>query len=86
MSEPKRGCLTCKWADYLKTPTGKLKRGYSIRCNYPRPTGEQIQAMIMPLLSFAHLQYLHIEGPRLNQSVYATMSDGSECTKWEPTK
>jgi hypothetical protein len=86
MNEQKRGCLTCKWADYLKTPTGRLVRGGLIRCNYPRPTGEQITALLMPFLSFAHLQYLHIQSPSLNQSVYGDMGDGSDCTKWEPTK
>ena len=84
MSEPKRGCLTCRWADYLKTPTGRLVRDTAIRCNFPMPSQQEyfdaVQRLLPASVSLSvdklckHWMWPG-EPPR----------DGSECQKWEPT-
>ena len=82
MSEPKRGCLTCRWADYLKTPTGRLVRGESIHCRFPMPTAADINAAVAHLLpaSVPKDQYSrpHAFGMPFDGQ------GGSECQKWEP--
>ena len=84
MSEPQRGCLTCKWADYLKTPTGKLKRGEVVLCRFRPPTEERLALALVPLLPSSMLGQIRDINFRAHGMWPDQGQDGSDCTKWEP--
>jgi hypothetical protein len=84
VTEPKRGCLTCKWADYLKTPTGRRKLGSVVRCNFPMPTADEIRKALRALYpASVPLAQIREYGP-FGMWPNEPSQDGSDCTKWEP--
>jgi len=85
MNEPKRGCLTCKFADYLKTPTGRLVRDTVVRCHCPMPTADEIREALRGILP-ASVPINNICGFGTHGMWPTRGKDGSDCTKWEPTK
>lgn len=81
MSE--RGCLTCKFADYLKTPTGKLKKGEVIHCRAKPPS---IVALAAALTHILPVSMWHcIDEIRFNAHGMRPDEDhSSDCPIWEP--
>ena len=80
MTEPKRGCLTCKWADYLKTPTGRLSRWESIHCRFPMNNlGKQIAALRAELPDSMKHNEIRLTNHGMSKD------DGANCVQWEPT-
>ena len=84
MSDTKRGCLTCKWADYARTPSGKLKKGFAVKCLFTRPPSYVLEQVLEPLLSSAQKKMLHVSVPPNVIMWTCEGQDGSDCTKWEP--
>ena len=84
MTDPKRGCLTCRWADYAKTPTGKLKKGFAVKCLFSRPPSWTLEQVLAPLLSSAQIKMLSVSVPTNVLMWPEEGQHGSDCTKWEP--
>jgi hypothetical protein len=81
----KQGCLTCGFADYLKTPTGKLKKDTVVKCGCPAPTPETILKALSPILPASMLHYHEIKmwarGMWPNNG-----DDGANCSQWKPAE
>jgi hypothetical protein len=74
----KRGCLSCYWADFLKTPTGKLVKNETIRCRYPVSNfATEIEEFKRSLPS--SMQHIEI---RLYPHGMAA-DDGQDCPVWQ---
>lgn len=81
MSKPKQCCLTCSFADYLKTPTGRLVRGETIRCNFPtRDLYEAVREVIAQSPASMRSSYLRIAKCGMEAD------DGQDCKQWEPAR
>lgn len=82
----KRCCVSCKWADYLKTPTGKPKKGVEVNCFYPvDKILNHVKRHTKALLP--NSVHVSIEGIRLSAHGMwpdDPECDGHDCPVWEP--
>jgi len=74
-------CRTCAYADYLRTPTGRPRRGESASCRFPAGgLQQQVDALIATFPdAFQHLSvrvYAHGMG----------VDDGQGCSGYKPAK
>jgi hypothetical protein len=79
-----QSCLNCKFADYRKTPTGKLVKGTTVYCRWKSPTKVEFVAMLRGLLPESVLTSwaLHCPGPSGMHPDTATF--GAKCSQWQP--
>ena len=77
----KRGCLTCKYAEYAKTPKGRPKRNETILCRAPVPSMKAIIDALQPSVPSSMLPHFY----RNNIWAFRMWMDkdsGSMCPTW----
>lgn len=77
-----QSCRNCKFADYPKTRTGKLAKGESVRCRFPRPTDEQVREALRDILPESMLDRVYCPCP--NAMWPDVDSFGANCSQWQP--
>lgn len=82
-SQP-QSCLNCKFADYLKTRTGKLAKGYVVTCRFPRLTDEQMRELLKDVLPESMLE--KIKCPHPDGMTPDWLSFGANCSQWKPVE
>lgn len=87
-AEPvKKCCATCKWADYIKTTTGRpMRLGRSINCGFPvgnfmDEVRRQVKA-IMPSSVHGYLNRMDLATHDMWPD--SPNCDGHDCPVWEP--
>lgn len=80
-AKDRQGCLTCRWADYLKTPTGRLVRGHAIHCRFPPARLNDDVARLRAALP-ASMRHLIVSLVPHGMD----KDDGDDCPHWELNK
>lgn len=78
----KRGCLTCWYARFTKTLSGKPKKNLPVRCLAPVPPIDDIMASLKPVVPASMLPHFD------HKTIWAVGmwmddDDGSECSAWK---
>lgn len=55
MTTTNQSCLTCRFASYEKTATGRLKRGTAVRCRSRLPSMETMAEALKPVVADSYL-------------------------------
>lgn len=82
--ESKQGCLTCKFAVYVKTPTGKLKKGQAVRCLAPEPSKSDIENALRSIVPASMLPHYTAISPWAFGMWPGTGDGGEGCSQWNP--
>lgn len=82
MSDKPKSCLTCKWAEYDATPTGRLRRGAYVKCTHPPTSPGVIAIALAGKVPQSHL--LDIDPLRSRTMWPDTMDFGASCACHEP--
>jgi hypothetical protein len=77
-----KSCLNCKFADYLKTRTGKLVKNTGVICRFPRLTDEQMREALKDILPESMIDRVHCPYP--NGMWPDWQSFGANCSQWKP--
>jgi hypothetical protein len=82
-SQP-QSCLNCKFADYLKTRTGKPMKGESVKCRFPRLSEHQMREALKDILPESMIDRVHCPYPN---GMWSDMgSFGANCSQWMPVE
>ena len=79
-----QSCLNCKFADYLKTRTGKLVKGGSVKCRFPRLSEQQMRDALKDILPESMIDRVHCPHP--NGMFPDWQSFGANCSQWKPVE
>lgn len=75
-----QSCVTCKFGDYLKTPTGRRKQGKPVWCTKLIPTRDELVELLRPHLPDAYL-------PTISTPTRVPMwmedDNGETCSQWQ---
>lgn len=74
-----QGCLNCRWADYLKTPTGRIAKHESIKCRFP---AKKLQDEVERLRRELPDSMKHVVISLRAHGMQA--GDGAGCKQWTP--
>ena len=69
-----QSCATCKHAEFLRTPTGRIRHSYAGKCNYE---------IVIPVLPECVRDLGRRVNPFPKQAIWARR-DGTDCPVWAP--